>query len=166
VAEALLAARSALFEQWQELEKRLRSLAREDDRVRRLMTAPGVGPIVALTYASAIDDPARFRSSKSVGAHFGLTPKKYQSGETDVTGRISKIGDSGVRTALYEAANVILTRPVKGSTLKSWGMRLAARAGMRKAKVALARKLAVVLHRMLADGTSFLADKAAVAAAR
>jgi transposase len=106
-----------------------------------------VGTIVALTYASAIDDPARFRSSKSVGAHFGLTPKKYQSGETDVTGRISKIGDGGVRTALYEAANVILTRPVKGSALKSWGMRLAARTGMRKAKVALARKLAVVLHR-------------------
>src|SRR5208282_5224712 len=131
-----------------------------------LMTAPGVGPIVGLTYASAIDDPGRFRSSKAVGAHFGLTPKKYQSGETDVTGRISKIGDGGVRTALYEAANVILTRPVKGSTLKSWGMRLAARAGMRKAKVALARKLAVVLHRMLADGTSFLADKAAAAATR
>ena len=130
------------------------------------MTAPGVGTIVALTYASAIDDPARFRSSKAVGAHFGLTPKKYQSGETDVTGRISKIGDGGVRTALYEAANVILTRPVKGSTLRSWAMRVAARAGMRKAKVALARKLAVVLHRMLADGASFLADKAAVAAAR
>ena len=164
VAEALLAARSTLFEQWQRLEKRLRSLAREDGRVRLLMTAPGVGAIVALTYASAIDDAARFRSSKSVGAHFGLTPKKYQSGETDVTGRISKIGDGGVRTALYEAANVILTRPVKGSTLKSWGMRLAARAGMRKAKVALARKLAVVLHRMLADGTSFLADKAATVA--
>jgi transposase len=96
------------------------------------MTAPGVGTIVALTYASAIDDPGRFRSSKTVGAYFGLTPTKYQSGETDVTGRISKIGDGGVRTALYEAANVILTRPVKGSTLKSWGMRLAARAGMRK----------------------------------
>jgi transposase len=166
VAEALLAARSTLFEQWQRLEKRLRSLAREDGRVRRLMTAPGVGAIVALTYVSAIDDPGRFRSSKAVGAHFGLTPKKYQSGETDVTGRISKIGDGGVRTALYEAANVILTRPVKGSTLKSWGMRLANRAGMRKAKVALARKLAVVLHRMLADGTSFFADKAAVATAR
>ena len=129
-------------------------------------TRTGVGTIVALTYASAIDDPGRFRSSKAVGAHFGLTPKKYQSGETDFTGRISKIGDGGVRTALYEAANVILTRPVKGSTLKSWGMRLAARAGMRKAKVALARKLAVVLHSMLADGTNFLADKAAVAAAR
>jgi len=127
---------------------------------------PGVGTIVALTYAAAIDDPGRFRSSKAVGAHFGLTPKKYQSGETDVTGRISKIGDGSVRTALYEAANVILTRPVKGSTLKSWGMRLAARAGMRQAKVALARKLAVVLHRMLADGTNFLAEKAAVGAAR
>ncbi len=166
VAEALLAARATLFAEWQKLEKRLRSLAREDRRVRLLMTAPGVGTIVALTYASAIDDPARFRSSKAVGAHFGLTPKKYQSGETDVTGRISKIGDGGVRTALYEAANVILTRPVKGSTLKSWGMRLAARAGMRKAKVALARKLAVVLHRMLVDGTSFFAEKAAAAAAR
>ena len=130
------------------------------------MTAPGVGTIVALTYASAIDDPGRFRSSKTVGAHFGLTPKKYQSGETDITGRISKIGDRGVRTALYEAANVILTRPVKGSTLKSWGMRLAARAGMRKTKVALARKLAVVLHRMLTDGTSFVADKVAAAVTR
>jgi transposase len=166
VAEALLAARDTLFGQWQSLEKRLRSLAREDGRARRLMSAPGVGTIVALTYASAIDDPGRFRSSKAVGAHFGLTPKKYQSGETDITGRISKIGDGGVRTALYEAANVILTRPVKGSTLKSWAMRLAARAGMRKAKVALARKLAVVLHRMLADETSFVADKAAVAVAR
>ena len=165
VAEALLAARSTLFEQWQKLEKRLRSLARQDRRVRLLMTAPGVGPIVGLTYASAIDDPSRFRSSKAVGAHFGLTPKRYQSGETDVSGRISKIGDGGVRTALYEAANVILTRPVKGSTLKNWGMRLAARAGVRKAKVALARKLAVVLHRMLANGTTFLAEKAAPAAA-
>ena len=143
VAEALLAARGTLFEQWQKLEKHLRSLAREDRHARLLMTAPGVGTIVALTFASAIDDPGRFRSSKTVGALFGLTPRKYQSGETDVTGSISKIGDGGVRTALYEAANVILTRPVKGSTLKRWGMRLAARAGMRKAKVALARKLAV-----------------------
>ena len=100
VAEALLAARNTLFAEWQKLEKRLRSLAREDRRVRLLMTSPGVGPIVALTYASAIDDPGRFRSSKAVGALFGLTPRKYQSGETDVTGRISKIGDGSVRTAL------------------------------------------------------------------
>jgi transposase len=111
VAEALLSARGTLFEQCQKLEKRLRSLAREDGRARLLMTAPGVGTIVALTYAAAIDDPSRFRSSKAVGTHFRLTSKKYQSGETDVTGRISKIGDGGVRTALYEAANVILTRP-------------------------------------------------------
>jgi transposase len=164
VAEALLAARAALGEQLSKLEKRVRSLARDDRRVRRLMSAPGVGAVVALTFVAAIDDPARFRSSKAVGAHFGLTPKKYQSGETDVTGRISKIGDAGVRTMLYEAANVILTRPVKGSLLKSWAMRLAMRAGMRKAKVALARKLAVVLHRMLADDAECLADKAATAA--
>jgi len=161
VAEALLAARAVLGEQLNKLEKRVRSLARHD---RRLMSAPGVGAVVALTFVAAIDDPARFRSSKAVGAHFGLTPKKYQSGETDMTGRISKIGDAGVRTMLYEAANVIMTKPVKGSLLKSWAMRLALRAGMRKAKVALARKLAVVLHRMLADDTEFVADKAATAA--
>jgi transposase len=164
VADALLVARAVLGEQLGKLQKRLVSLAREDTRARLLMSTPGVGVIVALTYVSAIDDPGRFRSSKAVGAHFGLTPKKYQSGETDVTGRISKIGDASVRTALYEAASVILTRPVKGSSLKSWAMRLAMRAGMRKAKVALARKLAVVLHRMLADGTQFMAGKAAAAA--
>jgi transposase len=163
VADALLLARATLAEQLGKLQKRLVSLARDDTRARLLMSTPGVGVLVALTYVAAIDDPARFRSSKAVGAHFGLTPKKYQSGETDVTGRISKIGDASVRTALYEAANVILTRPVKGSSLKSWAMRLAKRAGMRKAKVALARKLAVVLHRMLADGTRFTADKAAAA---
>ena len=166
VAEALLAARVALVTQLKGVEKRLISLARDDRRARLLMSAPGVGVIVALTYVSAIDDPTRFRSSKAVGPHFGLTPKRYQSGETDVSGRISKMGDAGVRAALYEAANVILTRPVKGSTLKSWAARLAARSGMRKAKVALARKLAVVLHRMLLDGTSFVADKAAARAAR
>src|SRR4051795_4631786 len=164
VAEALLAARAVLGEQLSKLEKCVRSLARDDRRVRRLMSAPGVGAVVALTFVAAIDDPARFRSSKAVGAHFGLTPKKYQSGETDMTGRISKIGDAGVRTMLYEAANVIMTKPVKGSLLKSWAMRLAKRTGMRKAKVALARKLAVVLHRMLADGTEFVAGKAAAKA--
>jgi transposase len=163
VAEALLAARDVLGSQLLGLEKRLRSLARGDARAQLLMTTPGVGVIVALTYVAAIDVPERFRSSRSAGAHFGLTPKKYQSGETDVTGRISKIGDAGVRTALFEAANVILTKPVKGSTLKSWAARLAKRAGMRKAKVALARKLAVVLHRMLADGTPFVAERAAAA---
>ena len=123
----------------------------------------GVNAIVTLTYVAAIDDPARFKTSKGVGAHFGLTPKKYQSGETDITGRISKIGDEKVRTALYEAGHIILTRPLKGCTaLKSWAMRLAKRAGMKKAKVALARKLAVIMHRMLVDGTLFAS--AAVAA--
>jgi transposase len=164
VTEALLAAREVLGEQLRGLEKRLRDQAREDGRIRLLTTAPGVGAIVALTFVAAIDDPGRFRSSKAVGAHFGLTPKRYQSGETDVTGRISKVGDGAVRTMLYEAANVILTKPVKGSALKSWAARVAARAGMRKAKVALARKLAVVLHRMLADGTPFAAERAAAPA--
>ena len=160
VADAMLLARAVLVEQLGKLQKYLVLLARQDTRARLLMSTPGVGVLVALTYAAAIDDPARFRSSKAVGAHFGLTPRKYQSGETDVTGRISKIGDASVRTALYEAANVILTRPVRGSSLKSWASRVAKRAGMRKAKVALARKLAVVLHRMLANGSAFVAGKA------
>jgi transposase len=110
---------------------------------------------------SAIDDPERFKSSKRVGAHFGSTPKKYQSGQTHYTGRISKIGDRSVRTALYEAAHIILTKPLKGcSQLKSWAMRIARRAGMSKAKVALARRLAVIMHRMLSDGTVFNAAAA------
>ncbi len=158
IANALLTARAVLVQEFKAVEKRLYALARHDVRTRRLMTVPGVGAIVALTYAAAIDDPARFRSSRMVGAHFGLTPRKYQSGETDVAGRISKIGDHGVRVALYEAANVMLTRPVKGSDLKNWALRLAKRAGMKKAKVALARKLSVVLHRLLADGTTFMAS--------
>jgi transposase len=161
IADALLKARAVLVQEFKAIEKRLYALARHDVRTRRLMTVPGVGAIVALTYAAAIDDPARFRSSRMVGAHFGLTPRKYQSGETDVTGRISKIGDHGVRVALYEAANVMLTRPVKGSDLKSWALCVAKRAGMKKAKVALARKLAVVLHRLLADERDFLASPAA-----
>lgn len=155
IAAALLAVHAVLAREFSGLEKRLRRMARADGRVRLLMSAPGVGAIVGLTFAAAVDEPARFRSSKQVGAHYGLTPKRYQSGETDVTGRISKIGDKSVRMALYEAAHVILTRAIKAPRLKSWGMRIAKRAGMKKAKVALARKLAVILHRMLADGTAF-----------
>jgi transposase len=164
VADALLAARETLGAQLRDLEKRLRDQARQEKRVRLLMSVPGVGVIVALTFAAAVDDPGRFRSSKTVGAHFGLAPKRYQSGETDVTGRISKMGDANVRTTLYEAAHIILTRPVKGSALKSWAARLARRTGMRKAKVALARKLAVVMHRMLVTGKPFAAEHAAAAA--
>jgi transposase len=156
IAKALLAVHTVLRNEFAAFEKQTRKMARSDARTRLLMSTPAVGPIVALTYASAIDDPGRFKSSKQVGAHFGLTPRKYQSGETDYTGRISKIGDGSVRTALYEAAHVMLTRPVKGcSALKSWAMRIARRAGMSKAKVALARKLAVIMHRMLVDGTVF-----------
>jgi transposase len=156
IAEALLCVHAVLLREFNGFEKRVRHMARSHAKTRLLMTTPAVGPIVALTYASAIDDPARFQSSKAAGAHFGLTPKKYQSGETDVTGRISKIGDAAVREALYQAAHVMLTKPVKGCTeLKSWAMRIARRAGMRKAKVALARKLAVILHRMLADDKPF-----------
>jgi len=156
LAEALLAVHAVLLREFNAFEKRVRSMARSNAKTRLLMTTPAVGPIVALTYASAVDDPGRFKSSKAAGSHFGLTPKKYQSGQTDITGRISKIGDAAVREALYQSAHVMLTKPVKGcSELKSWAMRIARRAGMRKAKVALARKLAVILHRMLADNAPF-----------
>jgi transposase len=168
VAASLLSVHEVLLRELNGLEKRVRMMARDDARVRRLMTAPGVGPIVALTYVSAIDDPARFKSSKAVGAYFGLTPKKHQSGEKDVTGGISKIGDASVRALLYEAAHIVLVMPVKGSWLKSWAAKIARRAGMKKAKVALARKLAVILHRMWVDGTQFAftaPSKAAAAAA-
>jgi transposase len=156
IAKSLLSVRAILLEQFKAFERRVRLMARSDARAGLLMSTPAVGTIVALTYGAAIDDPARFKSSKQVGAHFGLTPKKYQSGETNRSGRISKIGDASVREALYEAAHVMLTKPIKGcSELKSWGMRIARRAGMAKAKVALARKLAVVMHRMLVDNAPF-----------
>jgi transposase len=162
LAEAVLAAHAVLLREFNGFERRVRTMARHDAKARLLMSVPGVGTIVALSYACAIDDPGRFKSSKQVGPHFGLTPKRYQSGETDYTGRISKAGDKGVRTALYQSAHIILTKPVKGSALKSWAMRLAKRAGTKKAKVALARKLAVIMHRMLVEGTTF--DFAAAAA--
>jgi transposase len=162
IGEALLSVRAVLLRELNAFDKRVRTMARSDARTKLLMSTPAVGPIVALTYASAIDDPARFKSSKQAGPHFGLTPKRYQSGETDYSGRISKIGDAAVREALYQAAHVMLTKPVKGCPqLKSWAMRIARRAGMNKAKVALARKLAVILHRMLANGTPFNAAAAA-----
>jgi transposase len=162
IAEAVLAVHAVLKCEFDRFEKRVRTMARAHRQAELLMTTPGIGPVIALTYASAIDDPGRFKSSKAAGPHFGLTPKKYQSGETDYTGRISKIGDASVREALYQGAHAILTKPLKGcKELKSWAMRIARRAGMRKAKVALARKLAVILHRMLANGTRFNAAAAA-----
>jgi len=161
IAAALLEVHAVLLREFKALERRVIEIAGSDAKARLLMSVPGVGPIIALSFAAAIDEPARFKSSKKVGAHFGLTPKKYQSGETDVTGRISKIGDKPVRTSLYQAAHCILTKPLKGCPqLKSWAMKIARRAGMKKAKVALARKLAVIMHRMLADDTRFNAAAA------
>ncbi len=168
VAKGLLAAHAVLLQEFNVLDKLAGKMARSHAQARLLMTTPSVGPIVALTYASAIDDPKRFKSSKAVGPHFGLTPKKYQSGQTDVSGRISKVGDASVREALYQAAHIMLTKAIRNcTTLKSWAMRIARRAGMRKAKVALARRLAVIMHRMLADGQPFnpLGRAAAMAAA-
>jgi len=161
LAEAMLTARASLAGQFAQLDRQVRASARTSPNARLLMTTPGVGPIVALDFASAIDDAARFKSSQQVGAYFGLTQRKYQSGETNITGRISKLGDKGVRASLYEAAHVILTRPTRSSTLKTWAQGVVKNAGMRKAKVALARRLAVVMHRMLVDQTPFDPAKAA-----
>jgi transposase len=164
VVQALLEAHTVLLREFKKLDKQVQQLAKAHPQAKLLMTTPAVGPIVALTYMFAIDDPKRFRSSKATGAHFGLTPRRYQSGETDYSGRITKVGDASVREALYQAAHIMLTKPVKNcSQLKSWAMRVARRAGPRKAKVALARKLAVILHRMLADNMPF--NPAAKAAA-
>ncbi len=155
VAEAMLRARDALQAEVKGLHRRVLGIVRADEVCRRLMTVPGVGVLTALTFKTAVDDPARFTSSKAVGAHFGLTPKKHQSGETDVTGAISKVGDAMARTALYEAAQVMLQRVEGFSSLKKWAMDVARRRGMKRATVALARKLATVLHRMWVNGTDF-----------
>ncbi|WP_424138804.1 IS110 family transposase [Roseomonas chloroacetimidivorans] len=155
VADPMLRARDALRAEYAALHKQLLALVRDHHVCRRLMTAPGVGAVVAITFITGVDDPARFTRSKAVGAHFGLTPKRYQSGETDVAGAITRVGDASVRVALYEAANAILTGRARFSALKHWAMEVAKRRGMRRAKVALARKLATVLHRMWVDDTEF-----------
>jgi transposase len=155
LAEALLTTWQAVSSQVAALSRRLLLIARQDGAVRRLMTAPGVGTLVALTYVSVIDAPERFANSSRVGAYLGLTPRRYQSGEEDHTGRISRCGDKLLRTYLFEAAGIILHRVSQWSALKAWGTRLARRTGAKKATVAVARKLAVILHRMLRDGTEF-----------
>jgi len=155
VVEPLLIAREAIAQQIADLDRKVMRLARNDAQVRRFMTTPGIGPITALCYLATIDDPTRFNKSRNVGAYIGLTTRRYASGETDWTGRISKCGDAMLRSYLFEAANVLLTRVAKWSALKAWGMRIAKRSGIRKAKVAVARKLAVILHRMWIDGTEF-----------
>uniref|UniRef100_UPI001D09D743 IS110 family transposase n=1 Tax=Roseobacter weihaiensis TaxID=2763262 RepID=UPI001D09D743 len=148
-------ARRAIYKHYLALDRRVKRAARNDDVCMRMMTVPGGGPIAALTFKAAVDDPGRFKSSRTVGAHFGLTPRRYQSGEHDNPGRISRAGDRDVRATLYAAANALLMRTMAGSQIKSWGMRLMRTKGRRRAIVAVARKLAVLLHRMWADGTEF-----------
>jgi len=155
IAEAMLQARDALRTEFGKLHRAMLAIVRGDEVCRRLMTVPGVGALIAVTFTSAVDDPQRFARSRAVGAHFGLTPRKYQSGETDITGAVSRVGDAMVRTALYEGAHILLTRAVRFSALKRWALEVAKRRGMKRAKVALARKLAVILHRMWIDGTTF-----------
>jgi transposase len=151
----LLVVRRVLREQIGILHRRLLAIVRGDDVCRRLMTVPGVGPVVALTYRVTVDVPARFRNSKAVGAVFGLTPSKYQSGQNDRTGGISRCGDEMMRVMLYEAAQSMLVRSTKWSWLKAWAMKIARHRGMKKGIVALARRLAVIMHRMWLDGTEF-----------
>ncbi len=129
--------------------------ARSDDTARQLMSAPGVGTVVALAYMTGVEDPARFKRSSSVAAYFGMTPRRYQSGEVDHAGRISKCGDGMVRGLLFEAAKVLLSRSARPSALKTWGEALGKRSGAKKATMAVARKLAVILHRMWTTGTTF-----------
>jgi transposase len=166
IAEPLLNVRRVMRQQLPVLHKMLLDTVHGDPVCRLLMTAPGVGAVVALTYRATVDQPQRFVHSRAVGAHVGLTPKRYQSGETDYDGRVSKCGDALLRTMLYEAAQVLLTHSGKWSWLKAWGMRVAQRRGIRRAIVAVARRLAVVLHRMWVDGSEFRwkKDSAAVPA--
>ena len=164
LVEPLLIVRRAIREQIGILHRRLLAIVRNDDVCRRLMTIPGVGPVVALTYRATVDVPARFKNSKAVGAVFGLTPSKYQSGEIDRTGGISRCGDEMMRAMLYEAAHILLVRTTKWSWLRAWAMTIARRRGLKKAVVALARRLAVIMHRIWADGTEFRWTREAVVA--
>jgi transposase len=155
LVEPLLAILATMRDQLARLTKQVLDIARQEDVCRRLMSVPGVGPITALAFRATIDRPDRFRRSRDVGAHLGLTPARYQSGETDVQGKISRCGDELARTALYEAAHTLLVRSRKWSSLRAWGMKIAKHRGMARARVAVARKLAVILHRMWSDATEF-----------
>ena len=155
IMEGMLNSRATLITEVSKLHKAILRIARADGVCVRLMTAPGVGALTALIFKTAIDDPRRIAKSRDVGPLFGLTPGRYQSGETDIIGRITKVGDVMVRTALFEAATVMLTRSTKKSRLKAWALDVAKRRGIKRAIVALARKLGVVLHRMWVDLTEF-----------
>lgn len=151
----MLEARLVLYRTYLKLDNEVKALVRTDPVCQRLMTVPGVGAVTALIFRAAVDDPRRFKSSRTVAAHFGLTPRRFQSGETDNPGRISKAGDPEVRCALYVAAHALVTRTAAWSSLKAWGVRLAKTRGHRRAVIAVARKLAVILHKMWVTGTDF-----------
>src|SRR5918995_1789420 len=155
ILERLLDARRRLREHFAVLHRKLLDLARGDEVCRRLMTIPGVGPVVSLAFVAIIDTPARFRKSRAVGPALGLTPVRSQSGQTERIGRISLCGDAMMRTLLFEAAQTMLRQTTRWSWLKAWAMRVAQRRGGRKAVIALARRLAVIMHRMWCDGTEF-----------
>jgi len=155
VVETLMQARAAILERIKVLDRQVLAAAKRNPTARLFMTAPGVGAITALSVASAFDDAARFRSSSSAGAYLGLTPRRYESGEVSRNGHISKHGNSMTRKHLYEAATTLLTRTTAFSSLKAWGLRLAKTSGFKKARVAVARKLAVTLHAMWKTNTEF-----------
>jgi len=151
----LIAARAAVMTAVDAIDADIRKMTRASDACRRLMTIPGVGQLTALAFVAAVDDPERFRRSRDIGAYFGLIPRRYQSGEVDYTGSISKCGDRRVRTLLYEAANVLLTRCKAPMKLRDWAFAIAKRSTMRKARIALARRLAIIMHAMLRSGAEF-----------
>jgi transposase len=159
----LLSIHEQVCDQQRKFDDEVRRLAKSDEVTRRLMTVPGVGVVTALTFRHTIDDPSRFHSASSVGAYLGLTPRRNQSGETDTNGKISRWGDRLLRVYLFEAATVLLHRTKKWSSLKAWGTKLAKRIGMKKAKVAIARKIAIILHCIWVDGTSFESGNAKAA---
>jgi len=155
LSDGMLHARDVLLDEFERLSRMVTELAAGDEVCRRLMSVPGVGPVTALSFKAAVDDPSRFRRSRTLGAHFGLTPRRFQSGEVDISGHISKRGDGDVRTLLYEAAMSMLIRTRAHSALKSWGLKLAKSRGLKRACVALARRLASVLHHIWVDGSTF-----------
>ncbi|MGJ4855518.1 IS110 family transposase [Labrys sp. La1] len=155
IIQPLLSARQTLEEEFTALHKQVLAAAHSDEVCHLLMTAPGVGPLVALVFRSAIDEPARFKRSRSVGAHFGLTPRTYQSGVVDNRGSISLFGDSYLRHTLRSASVVILRPNSKSSPLKVWGTQIAHRRGKKIARIAVARRLAVILHRIWLDRTPY-----------
>jgi transposase len=163
--KSLLKSYETTHEEIVRVEKTLHKIAKEDEEIRRLMTTPGVGAIVALSYRADMGDPARFEDSQNVGAYYGMTPRQYSSGETVRQGRISKCGAQDVRYLLTEAAIVLLTRSKAWSPLKAWGLKIQKKHGFKKAAVAVGRKLSVILHRMLVTGESFKFSKAELSSA-